>query len=46
MSDKELMELSESELINLIDEVKLKIEKLKLQNLKKRIIIDQVINNN
>ena len=46
MTDNELMELSESELINLIDEVKLKIEKLKLQNLKKRIIINQIINNN
>ena len=46
MSNEELMKLSESELDELIKETKLKIEKMKLQNLKKKIIIDEIIKNN
>ena len=46
MSDKELMNLSETELIELINNTKLQIEKIKLQNLKKAIIINEAVNNN
>ena len=45
MSDEELMELSLDERVNLINDTKLKIEKIKLQNLKKRIMIDEILNN-
>lgn len=46
MTDEELMELSEKQLQELINNTKLKIEKIKLQNLKKKIILNELINNN
>lgn len=45
MSDKELMNMTESELTELINNTKRKIEKLKLENLKKKIIINETVNN-
>ncbi|MBR3230018.1 MAG: hypothetical protein IKF91_04240 [Bacilli bacterium] len=46
MTDEELMQLSEQQLQELIKNTKLEIEKIKLQNLKKKIIINEVLNNN
>ena len=46
MTDEELMQLSEQQLQELIKNTKLEIEKIKLQNLKKKIIIQEVLNNN
>ena len=46
MTNEELMELSEKQLQELINNTKLKIEKIKLQNLKKKIILNELINNN
>ena len=45
MTDEQLMNLSEEQLIELINETKLQIEKIKLQNLKKKIIINETLNN-
>ncbi len=45
MTDEELMNLSEEQLKELINNTKLKIEKIKLQNLKKKIIIEEAYNN-
>lgn len=45
MTDEQLMNLSEEQLIELINETNLKIEKIKLQNLKKKIIINEALNN-
>lgn len=44
MTDEELMKLSEEQLKELINDTKLKIEKIKLQNLKKKIIIEESLN--
>lgn len=41
MTDEELMNLSEEQLKELINNTKLQIEKTKLQNLKKKIIIEE-----
>lgn len=46
MSNEELTKLSESELIELINDTKRKIEKTKLENLKKTIIINEIANKN
>lgn len=46
MTNEELMKLSEKQLQELINNTKLKIEKIKLQNLKKKIILNELINNN
>lgn len=46
MTNEDLMKLSESELIELINDTKRKIEKIKLENLKKTIIIEEIANNN
>ncbi len=45
MTDEELMQLSEQQLQELIKNTKLEIEKIKLQNLKKKIIINETLNN-
>lgn len=45
MTDEELMQLSEQQLQELIKDTKLEIEKIKLQNLKKKIIINETLNN-
>lgn len=45
MSNEELMNLTESELVNLINETKLKTQKLQLENLKKIVLINELTNN-
>ena len=46
MTNEELMQLSEQQLKELIETTKLEIEKIKLKNLKKKIIINEILNNN
>lgn len=46
MTTEELMNLSENELIEMINKTRLETEKLKLQNLKKIVTINQLTNNN
>ena len=45
MTNEELMNLSEEQLKEMIEKTKVNIEKIKLQNLKKKIIIEEIFNN-